>query len=175
MVEPVLGSDLSGVRVHSDPTSHRAARDIGAKAFTHRDHVFLGAGQSSSDVSLMAHELTHTVQQGASPMAPDAQRVQRRPSLGDVADVVEGAAASAGEVATSAVEAVGDAAETAGEALEDAAGAAYEAAADVGEAVYDFGAGAVEAAGGAIDWWQQKLAKAFARLPMLSAADLDNG
>ena len=152
MVEPVLSSDLSGVRVHSDPTSHRAARDIGAKAFTHRDHVFLGAGQSSSDVSLMAHELTHTVQQGASPVASDAQRVQRWPSLDDVADAVEGAAASAGEVATSAVEAVGDAAETAGEALEDAAGAAYEAAADVGEAVYDFGAGAVEAAGGAIDW-----------------------
>ena len=93
-VEPVLGSDLSQVQVHSDPTSQQAARDIGARAFTHRNHVFLGAGQRSNDISLMAHELTHTVQQGASPSLPltSGQPVQRWPSLDDVADFVEGAA-----------------------------------------------------------------------------------
>ncbi len=60
--EPVLGADLSGVRVHTDARAQRAARDIGARAFTHGGHVFLGAGQSTGDLGLMAHELTHTVQ-----------------------------------------------------------------------------------------------------------------
>ncbi|MGH3823175.1 MAG: eCIS core domain-containing protein [Pseudonocardiaceae bacterium] len=166
MVEPVLGSDLSGVQVHSDPTSHRVAGDIGAKAFTHRNHVFLGAGQSSLDVSLMAHELTHTVQQGASPTlaTSNVRRVQRWPSLDDVVDFVEGAAESADEAVTSAAEAVGDAVGAAGEALGDAAEAVYETASDVGEAVYDFGAGAVEAAGDAIDWLATEAGEALSAI-----------
>jgi Domain of unknown function (DUF4157) len=153
-VEPVLGHDVSGVQVHADPTSQRVARDIGARAFTHRNHVFLGAGQSSLDVSLMAHELTHTVQQGGSPTSgrPDSLRVQRWPSLDDVADVVEDAAEAAGDAATSAAETIGDAVDTAGEALGEATEVIAETASDVGEAVYDFGAGALEAAGEAIDW-----------------------
>ena len=64
-VEPVLGADLSGVRVHADQRAQDAARTIQAKAFTNRNNIYLGAGQSSDDVRLMAHESTHTVQQGA--------------------------------------------------------------------------------------------------------------
>lgn len=62
-VEPVLGADLSNVQVHKNPSSHKAAKDINAKAFTHKNHVYLGEGQSAEDIQLMAHELTHTVQQ----------------------------------------------------------------------------------------------------------------
>ncbi len=63
-VEPVLGADLSGVTVHNNVAAHTATAAINARAFTHQNHIFLGAGQSDRDVSLMAHELTHTVQQG---------------------------------------------------------------------------------------------------------------
>lgn len=65
--EPALNADLSVVRIHSDENSRRAAHAIHARAFTHGRDIFLGEGQSSDDLGLMAHELTHTVQQGASP------------------------------------------------------------------------------------------------------------
>lgn len=63
-VEPRLGADLGGVRVHAGARAARAAGSLGAHAFTHRNHVFLGNGQSAHDVRLMAHEATHVVQQG---------------------------------------------------------------------------------------------------------------
>src|SRR6185436_8380559 len=62
-VEPVLGADLSNVQVHSDSSANTAARNLGAKAFTHQNHIWLGAQQSPDDVELMAHESTHVVQQ----------------------------------------------------------------------------------------------------------------
>lgn len=62
-VEPALGSDLSHVKVHSDIHSNQAAQSINAKAFTHQSNIYLGKGQSASDVPLMAHESTHVVQQ----------------------------------------------------------------------------------------------------------------
>ena len=64
-VEPYLGADLGGVRVHTDPDAAAASSAIGARAFAHQNDVFLGPGESASDVKLMAHELTHVVQQGA--------------------------------------------------------------------------------------------------------------
>jgi len=63
-IEPVLGWDLRQVQVHSDAKANLAARSIQAKAFTHRNDIYLGRGQSASDVGLMAHEATHVVQQG---------------------------------------------------------------------------------------------------------------
>ncbi len=74
LTEPVLGSDLSGIRVYSDKRVNQAADSINARAFTHRDGIYLGSGQSPNDVSLMAHELTHTVQQGAATQVPGIQR-----------------------------------------------------------------------------------------------------
>ncbi|OLT00516.1 hypothetical protein BJF90_34980 [Pseudonocardia sp. CNS-004] len=62
-IEPPLNTDLSGVRVHSDTGAQRAAAELNAKAFTHENHVWLGSQQSAEDVSLMAHEATHVVQQ----------------------------------------------------------------------------------------------------------------
>lgn len=64
-VETALGTDLGYVQVHTDPTAKDAAKQLSAKAFTHRNHIFLGAGQSAGDIRLMAHEATHVVQQGA--------------------------------------------------------------------------------------------------------------
>jgi len=64
-VEPVLGHNLSHVRVHADTKAQAAARSIHSRAFTHRHHIWLGTGESAGDTGLMAHELTHVVQQGA--------------------------------------------------------------------------------------------------------------
>ena len=64
-VESHVGADLSHVRVHSDERAHNASESIGARAFTYGSQVFLGPGESATDLALMAHELTHVVQQGA--------------------------------------------------------------------------------------------------------------
>ena len=62
-VEPVLGRDLSHVQVHSDHNANQAAQSLHAKAFTHKNTIWLGAGQSPNDLQLMAHEATHVAQQ----------------------------------------------------------------------------------------------------------------
>lgn len=71
-IEPKVGANLSGVRVHSGPSAQRAASSIGARAFTHSNNIFLNRSESSHNLGLMAHEATHVVQQGAAP-------VQRQP------------------------------------------------------------------------------------------------
>lgn len=73
-VEPILGADLSQVRVHNDPASHEAAADLQARAFTHGNRIWLGANESPEDVSLLAHEATHVVQQ-------TGDKATRRPEI----------------------------------------------------------------------------------------------
>ncbi|GIM94222.1 eCIS core domain-containing protein [Paractinoplanes toevensis] len=146
-VEPMLGQDLSGVRVHADEASNSAARDIGAKAFTHGNHIFLGAGQSDLDVPLMAHELTHTVQQGGGP-APEA--VQRLPSLDDIADAASAVGGGIADAASAVGEGVVDAASAVGEGVVDAASAVGDAAVSAADAVAGAGQAAWDSVAGAI-------------------------
>ncbi|MET1110387.1 MAG: DUF4157 domain-containing protein [Allosphingosinicella sp.] len=67
-MESRFGRDFSGVRVHHGAKAAEAADAIGARAFTTGNDIFFNAGQyqpnSSSGRQLLAHELTHTVQQG---------------------------------------------------------------------------------------------------------------
>jgi len=63
--ESTMGADFSGVRVHQDAQSDQLNRSMTAKAFTTGSDIFLRGDQNSSDTSLMAHELTHVVQQGS--------------------------------------------------------------------------------------------------------------
>jgi hypothetical protein len=70
-VEPVMGADLVGVRVHTDPLAQTAAGLLNAKAFTYHNDIYLAAGQSETDLGLMAHELTHVVQQQPTLLPPD--------------------------------------------------------------------------------------------------------
>ncbi|MEO0987544.1 MAG: DUF4157 domain-containing protein [Cyanobacteria bacterium J06639_14] len=67
-IEPHVGANLSGVRIHSGPSAHKATASLNARAFTHGNHIFLNRAESSSNLSLMAHESTHVVQQGAAPV-----------------------------------------------------------------------------------------------------------
>lgn len=62
-VEPHFGTSFKDVRLHTTAADQKAATRIGARAFTHRNHIWLGPGESETNTRLMAHELTHVVQQ----------------------------------------------------------------------------------------------------------------
>jgi hypothetical protein len=72
-MEPRFGHDFSAVRVHSDPKAAESARAIDALAYTVGRDIVFGEGEPKATIigrSLMAHELTHVVQQqigGSSP------------------------------------------------------------------------------------------------------------
>ncbi len=72
-IESSLGADIGHVRVHDDPSARAAASALNARAFTHGSDIWMGPGESSSDVHLMAHEAAHVIQQGAT-----AQRLVQR-------------------------------------------------------------------------------------------------
>ncbi|HXF63894.1 MAG TPA: DUF4157 domain-containing protein [Caldilineaceae bacterium] len=65
ILEPRLDADLSTVRVHTGSDAIQMNRKLGAKAFTYKNHIFYGQGQSPHDLRLTAHEAVHTMQQGA--------------------------------------------------------------------------------------------------------------
>ena len=66
-MERSFGADFSGVRIHTGAESHQMNQMIGARAFTHGNNIYFGNGnyqpQSSEGMHLLAHELTHTLQQ----------------------------------------------------------------------------------------------------------------
>ncbi|HAG83790.1 MAG TPA: hypothetical protein DCL61_22240, partial [Cyanobacteria bacterium UBA12227] len=66
-MEQALGTDFSGVRVHTDAQSDQLNRSIQAKAFTTGQDIFFKQGEfdpgSRGGQELLAHELTHVVQQ----------------------------------------------------------------------------------------------------------------
>src|SRR5438876_626026 len=65
-----LGSNLDAVRVHTGQQAASAAKELNANAFTRGQDIFFGTGRYQPDTTegqkLLAHELTHTIQQGAS-------------------------------------------------------------------------------------------------------------
>lgn len=63
-MEHALGRDFAAVRVHEGGQAQADARALGARAFTLGRNIWLGPGESVHDPRLMAHELTHVVQQG---------------------------------------------------------------------------------------------------------------
>ncbi len=66
-MEPRFGQDFSGVRVHTDGKAAESARAVNARAYTVGRNVVFGRGQyapgNSEGRRLVAHELTHVVQQ----------------------------------------------------------------------------------------------------------------
>ncbi|NML21664.1 DUF4157 domain-containing protein [Pseudoflavitalea sp. G-6-1-2] len=85
-MESSFGADFSGVRVHTGSSANQMNQDLGAKAFTHGNDIYFNKGQydtsSKSGNSLLAHELTHTIQQGASSQKNEEGPVQRAPLTG---------------------------------------------------------------------------------------------
>ena len=70
-MEPEFGADFSPVRIHTDSEAVQLNQDLGAQAFTHGSDIYFNNSKynphSKTGERLLAHELTHTVQQGAIP------------------------------------------------------------------------------------------------------------
>ena len=68
MFESAMGHDFSNVNVHADAESDSLNKQLGARAFTTGSDIFFRQGEynpgSSGGQELLAHELTHVVQQG---------------------------------------------------------------------------------------------------------------
>ena len=64
-----FGYDFDNVRIHNNPDDHQLADSLGARAFTYGNHIVFADRQYSPGTQrgkrLLAHELTHVVQQGA--------------------------------------------------------------------------------------------------------------
>jgi len=75
--EPRFGVDFSQLRVHTGAQAAESARVVNARAYTVGQDVVFGAGQYALGASegrrLMAHELTHVVQQTSSVSIPKGQ------------------------------------------------------------------------------------------------------
>ncbi|HEX6899537.1 MAG TPA: DUF4157 domain-containing protein [Thermoanaerobaculia bacterium] len=70
-MEPRFGRDFSQVRVHDDGRAAHSAKAVGALAYTVGNNVVFGSGQYAPETprgrELLAHELTHVVQQSGAP------------------------------------------------------------------------------------------------------------
>ena len=64
---PRFGHDFANVRVHADTKAAQAAASVNSRAYTIEDDIVFGAGQydlvTANGRNLLAHELTHVVQQ----------------------------------------------------------------------------------------------------------------
>jgi hypothetical protein len=67
-MEAALGTDLSSVRLHTDPRAAALARELSTPAFAIGNDVGFAAGEFQPGTpegdAMLAHELAHTVQQG---------------------------------------------------------------------------------------------------------------
>jgi Domain of unknown function (DUF4157) len=67
-MEQSIGADFSGVRVHTDSEAVQMNREVNAHAFTNGQDIYFNSGRYDPDTTqgqrLLAHELTHVVQQG---------------------------------------------------------------------------------------------------------------
>ncbi|TMM59539.1 DUF4157 domain-containing protein [Maribacter algarum] len=73
-----FGADFSSVRIHTDTSAQQMSKQVNAHAFTYGNHIYFNSGKydpaSKAGQTLLAHELTHTIQQGASPVYANVQR-----------------------------------------------------------------------------------------------------
>ncbi|MBN8621151.1 MAG: DUF4157 domain-containing protein, partial [Anaerolineae bacterium] len=72
LFESSMGRDFSGVKIHTGQESDNLNQELGARAFTKGNDIFFREGEynpgSSGGQELLAHELTHVVQQGGAPL-----------------------------------------------------------------------------------------------------------
>ena len=105
-MESRFGYDLGAVRVHTDNQATTSAQTVNARAFTVGNHITFGPGQydptSSAGKKLLAHELTHVVQQSRLPTT----LLQRQPAPPQPLGPVGQARADASAALTRAAERV---------------------------------------------------------------------
>jgi hypothetical protein len=85
-MESAFGADFSGVRIHTDARADGLSQSLSARAFTTGRDVFFRQGEyspgSSSGRELLAHELTHVVQQ-------NGDGIQRKMTISEPGDAHE--------------------------------------------------------------------------------------
>jgi len=109
-MEPRFGRDLSGVRIHDSARAAGLSRDIHARAFTIGQDIFFGAGQyqpaTADGQALLAHEMTHTIQQSGGSAQAQPARIQpkfiQRTPPGPAAGATTGTPTPAGTTGTTA-------------------------------------------------------------------------
>lgn len=111
-MESGFGTDFSGVRIHDGPRAEQMNRQIGARAFTHGNDIYFNRGQYAPGARegdrLLAHELTHTIQQGAvvhpklmnglANTAPDIQADFLRDLIDGIVDILDTLGVSISEI-----------------------------------------------------------------------------
>jgi hypothetical protein len=83
-----MGVDFSRVNIHTDSKAVQMNKQLGARAFTHGSDIYFNQNQfnpqSNQGAHLLAHELTHTVQQGA---VNRIQKKENQPEISNDAEV----------------------------------------------------------------------------------------
>jgi hypothetical protein len=101
-MEQAFGSDFGGVRVHTGPEAHALNKTLNAVAFTTGQDIFFRDSAynpgSRPGKELLAHELTHVVQQGG-------PAVQGKLTLGPAGDRYEQEADLVAKIVTADIEA----------------------------------------------------------------------
>lgn len=96
--EASLGTDLSGVRVHTDDAASSAAASVNARAFAAGQNIAFGTGQyqpgTAKGDKLLAHEVAHTVQQSGSAKTGAVHTTQAGDSVERQADTAADAMVS---------------------------------------------------------------------------------
>ncbi|MEK6210041.1 MAG: DUF4157 domain-containing protein [Pseudomonadota bacterium] len=146
--EPRFGQDLGQVRVHTDAAAAASARSLGARAYTFGRDIAFGAGEYDPDAAagrrLLAHELTHVVQQdrseeGVVRRAPQAEKADAAASRAEYLAKVEAAIAQLGDKALGA------------DTLSDLLFALFKALGKAGKVTWRDSAG-TQSGGGTIDF-----------------------
>lgn len=80
-----FNADFDNVRIHTGSTAETLSSSIHAQAFTHGNNIYFNSGKYSPNTTdgglLLAHELTHTIQQGASKTNNTTGNVARKPII----------------------------------------------------------------------------------------------
>jgi hypothetical protein len=113
--EPRFGKSFADVRLHTDENAAKNAAAINARAYTQKNNIVLGKDQyhpsSLSGKHLLAHELTHTIQQGRDchiRTMPDIQRDEFQPWPGQTGHDVAGTRQQRGDIISEQVQRTGD-------------------------------------------------------------------
>jgi hypothetical protein len=85
-MESSFGADFSNIRIHNNSTAVQLSEDLHAQAFTHENDIYFNSGKydihAPGGQQLLAHELTHTIQQGKAPLNNIQRKVKNTKSGG---------------------------------------------------------------------------------------------
>lgn len=104
-MESSFGTNFSSVRIHTSSSAVQMNKELHAQAFTHGNDIYFNSGKfdpnSGSGQHLLAHELTHTIQQNGN-SGISKKKIQRWPDW--VSDAAGWVSDTASDVAGSVVD-----------------------------------------------------------------------